>query len=91
MVVIGALGILIAIVGGLLFGPVGFLAGMVILVVAGVSRSNKKSIFAAKQPAEPARTNCPYCSESILLAASVCRFCSRELPKGWAENQSKVA
>jgi hypothetical protein len=30
------------------------------------------------------RRPCPYCAELILPAARVCRFCSRELPEGWA-------
>ena len=91
LIIIGAVGIFVTIVGGLLFGPIGLLIGIAILVVAGVSRSNKKSIFAAKAPAEPTRISCPYCSEAILATASVCRFCSRELPAGWAKKRSTVA
>ncbi len=34
-------------------------------------------------PTEPRRP-CPFCAEPILPAAAVCRFCSRELPSGWA-------
>jgi hypothetical protein len=28
---------------------------------------------------------CPYCGEPILEAATVCRFCTRDLPAGWAK------
>jgi hypothetical protein len=31
------------------------------------------------------RGPCPYCAELIVPAAKVCRFCSRELPPGWAD------
>ena len=30
------------------------------------------------------RQPCPYCAELIIPAARVCRFCSHELPQGWA-------
>jgi Superinfection immunity protein len=37
----------------------------------------------ARLPVAP-RSPCPYCAEPILPAAAVCRFCTRELPAGWA-------
>jgi hypothetical protein len=36
--------------------------------------------------AAPHRRPCPYCAELILPAAHICRFCSRELPQGWADD-----
>jgi hypothetical protein len=37
------------------------------------------------------RRPCPFCAELIQSAAKVCRFCSRELPEGWAPEEAKPA
>jgi len=43
---------------------------------------------APRPEAEPAdkpwRQPCPYCAEPILPAATICRFCRRDLTAGWA-------
>ena len=36
------------------------------------------------QPSDDGRRPCPFCAEPILPAATLCRFCRRELPERWA-------
>jgi hypothetical protein len=40
----------------------------------------------APQPqlAENARRPCPFCAESIIASARVCRYCGKELPAAWS-------
>jgi hypothetical protein len=33
---------------------------------------------------------CPFCAETILPAAQVCRHCGRDLPRGWSAPKAEA-
>lgn len=60
------------------------LAILILLALPPLKPVEPQSVRVVEEKDSGQRIPCPYCAELILPAAQVCRFCSRELPQGWA-------
>ncbi len=64
------------------------LAILVLLALPSLKPSEPQPVRVIGEDDAGQRRPCPYCAELILPAATVCRFCSRELPQRWAEKET---
>ena len=67
---------------------IGFILGIIGLVIVALLPANEKSISESKI-AEGTYKKCPYCAETIMAEATVCRFCGRELLEGQSYTRIK--
>jgi hypothetical protein len=51
---------------------------LIVIAIGVVLLARRRDVLTAK------RAPCPYCAESILIQATVCRFCGRQLLPGWS-------
>lgn len=61
--------------------------GWVVALVWAVSNPHPKPVTPPVVPAEPPppTRECPYCAETILVKAKVCKHCGRDVPPQWAD------
>lgn len=62
------------------------LIGWVVALVWAVSKPNQVTVTAPIAPTEPvpATRECPFCAETILVKAKVCKHCGRDVPPQWS-------
>ncbi len=63
------------------------LAILILLVLPSLKPADPQVVRVIEGGDGQRRVPCPHCAELILPAATVCHFCSRELPAGWAPAQ----